>query len=118
MKEKNGLKIAHWILIFLSTASVVVGFIVCAKNGLKPSEMIPSITGFFTLITTIVIDMIGSKKEKSKNTGNDIKAGKDVIIGNNNDGSKSDHQPGSVENTGENIEAKGSVIIGNNNRSR
>ena len=66
MKKKNGIKVAHWILLGLSTVLVAVGAYVCIKVPLKPSELIPSIISFCTLVATIVIDMVGNKKEKAK----------------------------------------------------
>ena len=111
MEKKNGLKTAHWILLAITAVSLVAGIVVCIFAKVDFDKLIPIIISAVGLVATIVLDGIGSKKEKTskKNILEDAKAGADINVGN-----KNAPKTGSSENRVTNVEAGGSIHVGDN----
>ncbi|MBR5949365.1 MAG: hypothetical protein IKZ82_12085 [Clostridia bacterium] len=127
-KQKNNKNLLRWILLGAATVSVIIGFIICLKKQYKPSELIPSITGFFTLAATLILDGKAAKKDgmaRHDNTAKDIEAMESVIVGSGNRDAGRGKRGGSEKNTGldkysgknsaTNIKSGGTVIVGDDN---
>ena len=127
-KRKNNRDIVRWILLGVATLSVIIGFIICVKKKFKPSEIIPSITGFFTLAATLILDGKNARKSAETRYDNDVEdvaAKGNVTIGSGNRRAAGGRRNESESGTGldkysgkiraKNIKAGGDVTVGDNN---
>lgn len=111
MKKKNGLKTAHWILLAITAVSLVAGIVLCLVAKVDFYKLFPIIISAVGLVVTIVLDGIGSKKEKKISTRNTLEkaeAGGDIKVGDTNA-----PKTGSSENKAKDVTAQGSITVGN-----
>ncbi len=110
MKKKNGLKMAHWVLLAITAVSLVAGIVLCLVAKVDFDKLFPIIISAVGLVVTIVLDGIGSKREKNsrRNIVEHADAAGDVKVGEEN-------APitGSSENSVKDVKTKGSIHVGN-----